>query len=85
MKRVSRATILAMMAGILARQDKPTQLSEDSSLREIGFRSLDFSELALRVEAESGRPLEFSGTALRGIQTVRDVLEFLEAAVAGKS
>ena len=84
MKPVSRESILSMMAGILARQDRPSQLTEDSSLRDIGFRSLDFSELALRVEAESGRPLEFSGTALRGIQTVRDVLDFLEAAVAGK-
>jgi acyl carrier protein len=85
MNRVSRANILSMMTGILARQDKPSLLSEDSVLRDIGFRSLDFSELALRVEAESGRPLEFSGTALRGIQTVGDVLDFLEAAVGGDS
>ena len=85
MKKVTRRSILELLQGILARQGKPTVINEDATLREIGFRSLDFSELALRVESESGRTLEFDGAELRGIETVRDVLSFMEKAVAGKA
>ena len=48
----------------------------------IGFRSLDFSELALRVETTSGVTLTFDAAPLRAIRTVDDVLDFLQAASA---
>ena len=53
--------------------------AEDSAiLEEIGFRSLDFSELALRVEDEIGEELNFDAPELRQIRTISDVLDFLE-------
>jgi acyl carrier protein len=50
-------------------------------LREVAFRSLDFSELALRVEQSVGRELNFDAGRLRGIRTVGDVLDFFQDAV----
>ncbi|MEU5674559.1 hypothetical protein ABZ749_30350, partial [Micromonospora sp. NPDC047753] len=38
---------------------------------------LDFSELALRVEDETGEELNFDAPGLRRIATVGDVLDFL--------
>ena len=46
-------------------------------LRDIGFRSLDFSELALRVEDEIDEELNFEAAGLRQIATVGDVLNLL--------
>ena len=44
--------------------------SDAANLEEIGFRSLDFSELALRVEDEIGEELNFDAPELRQIATV---------------
>ena len=49
-----------------------------TTLETIGFRSLDFSELALRVEDEIGEELNFDAPELRQIATISDVLDFLE-------
>ncbi|WP_432482030.1 acyl carrier protein [Kineococcus esterisolvens] len=68
----------AMMDEILQRQGKAPTGSPGASLREIGFRSLDFSELALRVEDEVGRELNFEADELRGLHTVADVTAFFE-------
>jgi len=46
-------------------------------LADIGFRSLDFSELALRIEDEIGTELNFEAAGLRRIDTVGDVLDLL--------
>ncbi len=81
---MQRAEILRLMAEILARQGKPSALKEDAALQEVGFRSLDFSELALRVEAGSGTSLTFDAAPLRAIRTVRDVLDFFANASATK-
>lgn len=85
MSSPKRASIMQMMAEILARQGRAASIQEPSSLREIGFRSLDFAELALRVEASSGITLDFEGAALRSVQTVADVLDFLEKATGGRA
>jgi acyl carrier protein len=66
-----------MMNTILVRQGRNAVSDETVELRQIGFRSLDFSELALRVEAEAGRDLNFDASVLRNIRTVDDVLNFL--------
>ena len=73
---MSREQILEMMREVIRRQGKPDAFPETAVLREIGFRSLDFSELALRVEQKLGRELNFDAGRLRGIQTVADVLSF---------
>jgi len=72
---MDRATVLDLMRQILQKQGKPADITEEALLQEIGFRSLDFSELALRIETASGRQLD---------RTVRDVLDFMERAYLGK-
>jgi acyl carrier protein len=68
------------MNQILVRQGKGQAGDSRQNLRELGFRSLDFSELALRVEQEIGRELNFDASKLRAIARVSDVLEFFEQA-----
>ena len=67
-----------MMAAVLTKQGKGLPAAEDADLQDIGFRSLDFSELALRVEDEVGEELNFDAPGLRQIRTVGDVLDFIE-------
>lgn len=78
MSHVSREEVLAMMADLLARQGKELPADTNATLDSIGFRSLDFSELALRVEDEFGSELNFDAPGLRAIRTVADVLDLLE-------
>jgi acyl carrier protein len=78
MSALSRDEIRALMADVLAAQGKPAPEGDDVDLESIGFRSLDFSELALRVEDEVGTELNFDAPELRSIRTVGDVLDFLD-------
>lgn len=78
MTRLSRAHLRELFAQVMKAQDKTLPDSDDALLRDIGFRSLDFSELALRVEDEIGAELNFDAPGLRRIATVGDVLDFLE-------
>ena len=78
MSTLSRDQIRTMMGEVLETQGKAIPESDATVLTEIGFRSLDFSELALRVEDELGSELNFDAPGLRAIETVGDVLEFLE-------
>ena len=80
---VDRELTLQTMNAILARQGKAPVAGADQALRGAGFRSLDFSELALRLEAAAGRELNFDAAPLRRIATVGDVLEFFEKAFSG--
>ncbi len=80
---MERTRVLALMQQILRKQGHGAALTEAAVLREIGFRSLDFSELALRVEQETGRELNFDAGRLRQIRTVGDVLDFFRDAAAG--
>ncbi|MEV4489545.1 acyl carrier protein [Micromonospora coxensis] len=77
MDELSRAQIRDLMAQVLANQGKVLPDDDATDLREIGFRSLDFSELALRVEDETGEELNFDAPGLRRIATVGDVLDLL--------
>ncbi|WP_233196682.1 acyl carrier protein [Verrucosispora sp. ts21] len=77
MTELSRARIRDLMGQVLANQGKVLPDDDDADLREIGFRSLDFSELALRVEDETDEELNFDAAGLRRIATVGDVLDFL--------
>ena len=78
MSALSRDQIRTMMGDVLEAQGKAIPTNDATQLSEIGFRSLDFSELALRVEDELGSELNFDAPGLRAIETVGDVLEFLE-------
>ena len=74
---LTRDQVRELMAQVLAAQGRELPVDESSELSSIGFRSLDFSELALRVEDEIGRELSFA-PGLRRISTVGDVLTFIE-------
>lgn len=78
MTEVSRADVRTMMAEVLEKQGKALPAEDNVELDTIGFRSLDFSELALRVEDEIGDELNFDAPGLRQIRTVGDVLDFID-------
>jgi acyl carrier protein len=78
MSALSRDAIRTMMAEVLQAQGKTMPEDDAANLETIGFRSLDFSELALRVEDEIGDELNFDAPELRQIATISDVLDFLE-------
>lgn len=78
MNQLSRDQLKALMSQVLTAQGKVLPEQETANLREIGFRSLDFSELALRVEDEIDTELNFEAAGLREIATVADVLNLLE-------
>lgn len=77
MNPLSREQLRALMEQVLVAQSKTLPAGDDAQLQEIGFRSLDFSELALRVEDETGDELNFEAAGLRQIATVGDVLDLL--------
>jgi acyl carrier protein len=78
MNALSRDAIRTLMGEVLAAQGKELPVDDSTELESIGFRSLDFSELALRVEDEIGEELNFDAPGLRQIISVSDVLDFLE-------
>jgi acyl carrier protein len=77
MSAVPREQLRVLMGEVLAAQGKSLPDEDDARLSEIGFRSLDFSELALRVEDEIEDELNFDAAGLRQINTVADVLDLL--------
>ncbi len=77
MTTVPRDRLRELMGEVLAAQDKTLPDSDDALLADIGFRSLDFSELALRVEDEIDEELNFDAAGLRQITTVAHVLDLL--------
>ena len=52
-------------------------INETLNLKDIGFRSLDFSELCLKIEEESGKEIDFEAVILRSVETVKDVCDFI--------
>jgi acyl carrier protein len=77
--RINRMQIRELMEQVLANHGRTLPAGDGAALRDIGFRSLDFSELALRVEDAIDRELNFDAPALRRIATVADVLNLLVA------
>jgi acyl carrier protein len=75
---VERDKVRELMGEVMKAQGRSLPSDDAADLREIGFRSLDFSELALRVEDELGDELNFDAPGLRRITTVGDVLDFIE-------
>ncbi|GGU24014.1 phosphopantetheine-binding protein [Nocardioides albus] len=77
METLDRPAIRKLMGEVLAVQGKTLPADDAAKLADIGFRSLDFSELALRVEDEIGDELNFEAAGLRSIETIGDVLDLL--------
>ncbi len=77
-EHASRDQLKSLMGAVIAVHGHTVPDDESTDLRDIPFRSLDFSELALRVEDEIGRELNFDAPGLRSIRTVSDVLDLLE-------
>lgn len=80
---MTRSDILDLMNMVLAKRGRPAITAETQTTREANFRSLDFSEVALRIETRIGAELAFDAASMRRIETVKDVLDFFEAATAG--
>ena len=81
---MTRDEVRGHFKAILAKQGKAGAADDALALREVGFRSLDFAELALLVEMATGQALDFEAAVLRRIETVNDVLTFfVEATRAG--
>ncbi len=68
---------------LVKRGKKPIDSNLDISLRDYGFRSMDFSELALRIEEHVGIELNFNANSMRAIETFRDVIEFFQNSLNG--
>ena len=80
---MNRTILLKLIQGIVSRNGAPCPaLQESSQLRELGFRSLDFAELCLRVEENVGHELDLGAGTVRQIQTVGDVCDLLEKLAA---
>ena len=59
-----------------ARRGIDVEVGPETFLRDLGFRSLDFSELVLRVERQIGGQLNFRAEQFRRIERVQDLLDF---------
>ncbi|MGA0543591.1 hypothetical protein [Neotabrizicola sp. VNH66] len=79
---MTRSEILDLMNTVLAKRGRASITGEAQTTREANFRSLDFSEVALRIETRIDRELAFDAASMRRIETVKDVLDFFEAATA---
>ena len=77
---MTRDDILALMNTVLAKRGRAAVSGEGQTVRDANFRSLDFSEVALRVETAIGRELAFDAASMRRIETENDVLDFVEDA-----
>ena len=75
---MTRSEILEVMNFVMVKRGRKEITAETKTTREVNFRSLDFSEVALRVEGKIGRELVFDAATMRQIETVRDVLDFFE-------
>lgn len=77
---MERTEILNIMNMIMTKKGRAEITDESQNTREVSFRSLDFSETALRIEFKIGTELSFEAASMRKIETVKDVLDFFEEA-----
>lgn len=75
---MERTEILSIMNMIMTKKNRAEITDETQATRDVNFRSLDFSEAALRIEFKIGRELTFDAASMRKIETVKDVLDFFE-------
>jgi acyl carrier protein len=75
---MQRSEILEIINEVMSKRGRPTIKNENQATREVNFRSLDFSEVAIRIEMQLDRELTFDAASMRQIQTVKDVVDFFE-------
>ncbi|MEY8120514.1 hypothetical protein AB9F26_20105 [Falsihalocynthiibacter sp. BN13B15] len=73
---MDRSEILALMNTVMVKRGRAEITDETVTTRVANFRSLDFSEVALRIETKVGEELAFDAASMRQIETVKDVLDF---------
>lgn len=78
MIELSRLRARQLMSDVLEAHGLAPPPDDSTALADLGFRSLHFAELALRVEDEVGTELNFDAPQMRTIETVGDVLDFFE-------
>ena len=76
---MTRSEILEIINRVMLKNGRDQISDESKRTRDVNFRSLDFSEVALRVEMQLGRELSFDAGTMRRIETVKDVLDFFES------
>ena len=77
---MDRAEVLQTINLVLANKGHAHAPDDDTPMRDAGLRSLDFSEVALRLEDRLGRELNFEASTMRRIATIRDVVDFFVGA-----
>ena len=77
---MERTEILNIINMIMTKKGRAEITDESQNTREVNFRSLDFSETALRIEFKVGSELSFDAASMRKIETIKDVLDFFEEA-----
>lgn len=75
---MDRSAILALMNLVMVKRGRAEITAEGVTTRDANFRSLDFSEVALRIETKLGQELAFDAASMRQIETVKDVVDFFE-------
>jgi acyl carrier protein len=80
MSSITRDEILAEFAELLRRRGVADDYDLQTPLSDLDFRSLDFSELALRIERRIGCELSFDAAMLRKIEVVEDIVQFFAMA-----
>ena len=75
---MTRDEILSIMNAVMTKKGRDPISDESLNTRDANFRSLDFSETALRIENEIGEELTFDAASMRRIETVKDVIDFFE-------
>jgi acyl carrier protein len=73
---MEREEVLSTINLVLANKGLEPASDDDTPMRDAGFRSLDFSEVALRLEDKLGHELNFEASAMRTITTIKDVIDF---------
>ena len=76
---MTRSEILNLMNHVLEKRNKTKIIDENQTVREVNFKSLDFPEVALRIETSINEELFFDAATMRNIKTVKDVLDFFES------
>ncbi|MBX9741135.1 MAG: hypothetical protein K2X62_13720 [Beijerinckiaceae bacterium] len=79
---MTREQVLGLINLVLKKNGRTETTDSETGLREAGFRSLDFSEVALRIEDSLDRELSFEASSMRRITTIKDVIDFFENATS---
>jgi acyl carrier protein len=73
---MEREEVLKLINLVLVNNGNEPTTDSEIGMREAGIRSLYFSEVALRLEEQLGRELNFEASSMRRISSVRDVIDF---------